>query len=96
MYRVIGGEKRLGDGWEYSFHYPALNEQPELDPDRAYLLAMLVVAEDGERDAFHAVVPIHEPSKIWDRILAASSPRGGRRPSPAGDRGGPRDSLRRR
>ena len=74
MYRVIGGEKRLSDGWEYSFHYPALNEQPELDPDRAYLLAMLVVAEDGERDAFHAVVPIHEPSKIWDRILAALSP----------------------
>ena len=74
MYRVIGGEKRLSDGWEYSFHYPALNEQPELDPDRAYLLAMLVVAEDGERDAFHAVVPIYEPGKIWDRILAALSP----------------------
>ena len=74
MYRVIGGEKQLSDGWEYSFHYPALEEQPELDPDRAYLMAMLVVAEDGERDAFHAVVPIYEPSKIWDRILTALSP----------------------
>ena len=74
MYRVIGGEKRLSDGWEYSFHYPALKEQPELDLDRAYLLAMLVVAEDDERDAFHAVVPIYEPSRIWDRILSALSP----------------------
>ena len=74
MYRVRGGEKRRSDGWEYSFEYPALDEQPELDPDRAYLLAMLVVAEGGERGAFHAVVPVYEPSKIWDRILAALSP----------------------
>ena len=63
-------QRRLG----VQLPLPALKEQPELDPDRAYLLAMLVVAEDGERDAFHAVVPIYEPGKIWDRILAALSP----------------------
>ena len=97
MYRVIGGEKRLSDGWEYSFHYPALKEQPELDPDRAYLLAMLVVAEGGERDALHAVVPIYEPSRIWGQDSGRPQPRtvgeGLRR---LGDRGGPRDALRRR
>ena len=47
MYRVRGGEKKRIDGWEYSFEYPAADEQPELDPDRAYLLVMLVEAEDG-------------------------------------------------
>ncbi len=74
MYRVRGGEKRRSDGWEYSWGYPGLDEQPELDPDRAYLLAMLVTDESDESAAFHAVIPVYEPSKIWDRILAALSP----------------------
>lgn len=74
MYRVVGGEKQRADGWEYSFEYPALDEQPELDRDRAYLLAMLAVAEGGEREAFHAVIPVYEPTRIWDRVLAALSP----------------------
>ena len=74
MYRVRGGEKKRIDGWEYSFEYPAADEQPELDPDRAYLLVMLVKAEDGRRGDFYAVVPVYEPSKIWDRVLAALNP----------------------
>ena len=74
MYRVIGGEKRLSDGWEYSFEYPALDEQPELDPYRPYLLAMLAATDGGERDAFHAVIPIYEPTGIWDRVLSALDP----------------------
>ena len=74
MYRVRGGEKRRSDGWEYSFEYPALDEQPELDPDRAYLLVMLAEAEDGRRGDFYAVVPVYEPSRIWDRVLAALNP----------------------
>ena len=41
MYRVKGGEKERSDGWEYSWEYPDLDEQPDLDPDRAYLLVML-------------------------------------------------------
>ena len=74
MYRVKGGEKERSDGWEYSFEYPALDEQPDLDPDRAYLLVMLAEAEDGRRGDFYAVVPVYEPSKIWDRVLAALNP----------------------
>ena len=35
---------------------------------------MLAVAEGGERDAFHAVLPIYEPTRIWDRVLAALKP----------------------
>ncbi len=74
MYRVQGGEKRRSDGWEYSFEYPALDEQPDLDKDRAYLLVMIAVAQDGESGAFFGIIPIHEPGRIWDKILAALSP----------------------
>ena len=74
MYRVRGGEKKRSDGWEYSWEYPALDEQPDLDPDRSYLLVMLAVAEDGRRADFYAVVPIHQSGKIWDKILAALNP----------------------
>ena len=74
MYRVNGGEKERSDGWEYSWEYPDLDEQPDLDLDRAYLLVMLAVAEDGKRGEFYAVVPIHEPGRIWDKILSALNP----------------------
>ena len=68
MYRVKGGEKKRSDGWEYSWEYPDLDEHPDLDRDRAYLLVMLAVAEDGERGDFYAVVPIHQPGRIWTKI----------------------------
>ena len=74
MYRVKGGEKERNEGWEYSWEYPDLDEHPDLDRDRAYLLVMLVEAEDGKRGDFYAVVPIHQPGRIWDKILSALSP----------------------
>ena len=74
VYQVKGGEKKRSDGWEYSFEYPALDEQPRLDPDRAYLLVMLAGTQDGLRGDFYAVVPFHEPGRIWDKILSALSP----------------------
>ncbi len=74
MYRVNGGEKKRSDGWEYSWEYPDLDEHPDLDRDKAYLLVMLAVADDGRRGEFYAVVPFHEPGRIWDKILAALNP----------------------
>ena len=74
MYSVRGGEKKRSDGWEYSWEYPKLDEQPDLDPDTSYLLVMLAVAEDGKRGDFYAVIPIHQSGKIWDKILAALNP----------------------
>ena len=82
MYSVKGGEKKRSDGWEYSWEYPApvsstgqaLDEQPDLDKDRAYLLVMLATAEDGKSGDFYAVVPFHEPGRIWDKILSALNP----------------------
>ena len=74
MYRVKGGEKERSDGWEYSWEYPDLDEHPELDRDRAYLLVMLAQSEDGLRGDFYAVIPIHQPGRIWDKILSALNP----------------------
>ena len=74
MYRVKGGEKKRSDGWEYSWEYPELDEQPRLDPDTSYLLVMLAEDENGRRGDFYAVVPIHQSGKIWDKILAALNP----------------------
>ena len=74
VYLVSGGEKERSDGWEYSWEYPDLDEQPDLDRDRAYLLVMLVEDEDGKRGDFYAVVPIHQPGRIWDKVLAALNP----------------------
>ena len=74
VYRVSGGEKERSDGWEYSWEYPDLDEQPDLDRDRAYLLVTLVESEDGKRGDFYAVVPIHQPGRIWDKVLAALNP----------------------
>ena len=84
MYRVKGGEKKRSDGWEYSWEYPDLDEHPDLDRDRAYLLVMLAVAEDGKRGEFYAVVPIHEPGRSGTRFWPPSTPDAGRGPSPAG------------
>ena len=96
VYRVSGGEKERSDGWEYSWEYPDLDEQPDLDRDRAYLLVMLVESEDGKRGDFYAVVPIHQPGRIWDKVLSRTQPRtlgeGLRR---LDGRGRPRDPLRR-
>ena len=74
MYRVKGGEKDRSDGWEYSWEYPDLDDHPELDRDRAYLLVMLAEAEDGKRGDFYAVIPIHQPGNIFKKILSALSP----------------------
>ncbi len=74
MYSIRGGEKKRSDGWEYSWEYPALDEQPDLDKDRAYLLVMLAAAQDGRRGEFYAVIPIHQPGRIWDKVLAALNP----------------------
>ena len=75
MYRVRGGEKRLRDGWEYSWEYPALSEQPELDPGKTYLLVIGVPADaQGGPYVFHAIVPVYQPSGIFDRILNALNP----------------------
>ena len=74
-YRVRGGEKELSEGWEYTFEYPVLESQPELDPEQAFLLVMSVPRRGGGDDhLFHALVPVHQPKGLWDRVLGALDP----------------------
>ena len=73
MFRVQSDGKRLDDGWEYSWGYPVLPQQPELEPDRAFLLVM-AVSDGGDTRTFHAVIPIYRSSSLWDRVLDALDP----------------------
>ena len=74
-YRVQGGEKQLSEGWEYTFEYPALDEQPELHPEQAFLLVLAVPRQGGgDHHVFHALIPVHQPKGLWDRVLGALDP----------------------
>ncbi len=74
-YRVRGGEKELSEGWEYTFEYPVLDSQPELHPEQGFLLVMSVPRQGGgENHVFHALVPVHQPKGLWDRVLGALDP----------------------
>ena len=75
VYRVIGGETALVDGWQYEFEYPALPEQPALEPDRAYLLVMLAAETlPGDPQTIRALVPVYEPGSLWERVIRAMDP----------------------
>ena len=75
VYRVIGGETALVDGWQYEWEYPALPEQPDLEPDRAYLLVMLAAETlPGEPQTIRALVPVYEPGSLWERVIRAMDP----------------------
>ena len=74
VYQVHGGATRRADGWEYSFEYPMLDEQPALDPEQTYLLVLLVEVAGGTPHAFHAVIPVYQPTGLWDQVLGALDP----------------------
>ena len=74
-YRVRGGEKQLTEGWEYTFEYPVLDGQPELHPEQAFLMVLSVPRRGGgENHVFHALVPVHQPKGLWDKVLGALDP----------------------
>jgi len=74
-YRVQGGEKKLAEGWEYTFEYPALAEHPDLHPEQAFLLVLAVPRQGGgDHHVFHALIPVHQPRGLWDKVLGALDP----------------------
>ena len=74
-YRVKGGEKKLAEGWEYTFDYPALGEQPDLHPEESFLLMLAVPRQGGgDHHVFYALIPVHQPKGLWDRVLGALDP----------------------
>ncbi len=75
VYRVIGGETALVDGWQYEWEYPALAEQLDLEPDRAYVLVMLAAETlPGDSQTIRALVPVYEPGSLWERVIRAMDP----------------------
>ena len=84
-YRVKGGEKQLSEGWEYTFEYPALDEQPELDPEQAFLLVLAVPRTGGgDHHVFHALIPSTSPQGCGTRCWALWTRTAGPGPEPGG------------
>lgn len=74
VYAVLGGEKRLSQGWEYSWEYSVLTGEADLDPEKPYLLVMVADVAGGHTQALHALIPVHRPMGLWDRVLRSFSP----------------------
>ena len=75
IYRINGGEDERDEGWEYDFDYPALDEQPDLDPERTYLLVLAAQAvSHAEPTTFYVTIPEHQPGGIFNKILGALNP----------------------
>lgn len=73
MYRVHSSGGAVEDGWEYSWSYPVHDQQPELSREEAFLL-VIVAVRGGDAHTFNVVIPIYQPTSLWDRILAALDP----------------------
>ena len=82
VYRVQGGEKERRDGWEYSWDYPFEDDQPDLDPEQAYLLVML--ARDGGSGELPRSFRCISPGACGTRFWEPSTQGGGPKPSPGG------------
>ena len=97
--QVRGGENRLSDGWEYTWEYPAYDDQPSLDPERVYVLFMMgAETSPGEPEQFHVVIPVHRAPAVravgpGDRIVRPVPMGSGL--CPLGHRGSPRRPVRR-
>ena len=74
MFRVRDDGKDRRDGHEYSFEYPFEDSQPELDPERPYLLVMLAGELAESPQPYYAVIPPHQPGGLWNRVLGALEP----------------------
>ncbi|MCY4583614.1 MAG: hypothetical protein OXE50_12600 [Chloroflexi bacterium] len=73
MFRVQSAGNKLADGWEYSWNYPVVPQQPDLSADEPFLL-VIVAVHGGDHHTFNAVIPIYQPTSLWDRVLAALDP----------------------
>ena len=74
VYAVLGGERPLSSGWEYSWEYSSPPGEADLNPERPYLLVMVADVEGGHTQAFHALIPVFQSMGLWDRVLRAFSP----------------------
>ncbi len=73
MFRVHAPGNPRADGWEYAWHYPVIPQQPDLDREEPFLL-VIVAMHGGDAHTFNVVIPIYQPTSLWDRVLAALDP----------------------
>ncbi len=73
FYFVEDGPRKVNRGWEYTFDYPSDDSQPQLDPERAYILGILAWLDD-ESYLFEAIIPMHESTGLWDGVINALNP----------------------
>ncbi len=73
MYRVHSSGNAVEAGWEYAWSYPVVPQQPELSREQAFLL-VIVAMHGGDAHTFNVVIPIYQPTSLWDRVLAALDP----------------------
>ena len=73
FYFVEDKPRKVNRGWEYTFDYPPDDSQPELDPERAYILGILAWLDD-ESYLFEAIIPMHESTGLWDGVINALNP----------------------
>ena len=75
-YRVQGGGKQLSEGWEYTFEYPGPGEPARAAPGAGISPGAVRPPPEGGGDnhVFHALVPVHQPKGLWDKVLGALDP----------------------
>ena len=75
LHRVTGGEKKRDEGWEYEIEYPALDDHPDLDPERTFLLVMVATAAgQTEPSTFYGVIRLREPGGFFGGVISALDP----------------------
>ena len=96
VFRVQSAGNQLADGWEYAWPYPVLPQQPDLSADEAFLL-VIVAVDGGDSHTFNAVIPIYQPTSLWDRVPRRPRPeQAGPSVRPLDRRGRPQRALRHR
>lgn len=73
VYMVNSSPQKVADGWEYTLKYPPFADQPILDKNQAYILALFASYQGGV-NTFEATIPIYQPTSLWDRVLNAFNP----------------------
>ena len=73
VFRVQSAGNQLADGWEYTWALPRAAPAAGLPAEEAFLL-VIVAVDGGDSHTFNAVIPIYQPTSLWDRVLAALDP----------------------
>ena len=93
------GSRAARRGWPrvgVHLRVPGPGRAARPSPRESFLLALAVPRAGGGHHVFHALIPVHQPKGLWDKVLGALDPdRWARSGAQVGDPGSPRDFVRR-